>query len=143
VLDDPVVKRASLVGELDGAAGAVDQPRAEARFQLRDRSADSGLRDAGTKLGACLAGFGIAQVIDLGLEHHFKSGALINLFPDWPDERFPLYVYYASRNYVPAKVRKFIDFIAESLGTEVGTASKRKPGAKGDAMAALETTVSD
>jgi DNA-binding transcriptional LysR family regulator len=30
--------------------------------------------DSGTKLGACLAGFGIAQVIDLGLEHHFKSG---------------------------------------------------------------------
>lgn len=34
--------------------------------------------DAGTKLGACLAGFGVAQVIDLGLEHHLKSGALIN-----------------------------------------------------------------
>jgi DNA-binding transcriptional LysR family regulator len=29
--------------------------------------------DSGTKLGACLAGFGIAQVIDLGLEHHFRQ----------------------------------------------------------------------
>jgi DNA-binding transcriptional LysR family regulator len=45
--------------------------------------------DSGTKLGACLAGFGIAQMIDLGLEHHLSTGALINLFPDWPDERFP------------------------------------------------------
>jgi DNA-binding transcriptional LysR family regulator len=44
--------------------------------------------DSGTKLGACLAGFGIAQVIDLGLDHHLESGALINLFPDWSDERF-------------------------------------------------------
>src|SRR5262245_53002694 len=43
--------------------------------------------DSGTKLGACLAGFGIAQVIDLGLDHHFESGTLINLFPDWADER--------------------------------------------------------
>jgi DNA-binding transcriptional LysR family regulator len=94
--------------------------------------------DSGTKLGACLAGFGIAQVIDLGLEHHFKSGALINLFPDWSDERFPLYVYYASRNYVPAKVRKFIDFIVDSLSTEIGTAAKRNPRAKRDAMATLE-----
>jgi DNA-binding transcriptional LysR family regulator len=75
--------------------------------------------DSGTKLGACLAGFGIAQVIDLGIEQHFRSGALINLFPDWSDERFPLYVYYVSRNYVPAKVRKFIDFIIDSLSTEV------------------------
>jgi DNA-binding transcriptional LysR family regulator len=76
--------------------------------------------DSGTKLGACLAGFGIAQVIDLGLEHHFKSGDLIKLFPDWSDERFPLYVYYVSRNYVPAKVRKFIDFIVGSLRTGNG-----------------------
>lgn len=72
--------------------------------------------DAGTKLGACLAGFGVAQVIDLGLDHYFRDGALISLFPDWSDERFPLYVYYISRSYVPAKVRKFIDFIVDSLG---------------------------
>jgi DNA-binding transcriptional LysR family regulator len=78
--------------------------------------------DSGTKLGACLAGFGIAQVIDLGLEHHLKSGELIDLFPDWPGERFPLYVYYASRNHVPAKVRKFIDFIVSSLTSGPGTA---------------------
>ncbi len=99
--------------------------------------------DAGTKLGACLAGFGVAQVIDLGLEPYFESGALINVFPDWSDERFPLYVYYASRNYVPAKVRKFIDFIIDSLGTEIGTASQRNPPARGDAMATLGATESD
>jgi DNA-binding transcriptional LysR family regulator len=85
--------------------------------------------DSGTKLGACLAGFGVAQVIDLGLDHYVKSGALINLFPDWSDERFPLYVYYVSRNYVPAKVRTFIDFIRISLSTEIGTASMVSPPA--------------
>ena len=57
------------------------------------------------KLSACLAGFGIAQVIDLGLELQFATGALIHLFPDWSDERFPLYVYHVSRNHVPPKVR--------------------------------------
>lgn len=94
--------------------------------------------DSATKLGACLAGFGIAQVIDLGLDRYFESGALINLFPDWPDERFPLYVYYVSRNYVPAKVRRFIDFIVGSLGTEIGTASKCDPAANGDARIPFE-----
>jgi len=83
--------------------------------------------DSGTKLGACLAGFGVAQVIDLGLEHHLNTGALINLFQDWPDERFPLYVYYASRSHLPAKTRRFIDFIVASLGSETGTTSTRKP----------------
>ncbi len=85
--------------------------------------------DSGTKLGACLAGFGVAQVIDLGLDAYFKSGALINLFPDWSDERFPLYVYYASRSHIPAKVRTFIDFIVSSLGSEIRTISPRKPRA--------------
>jgi DNA-binding transcriptional LysR family regulator len=83
--------------------------------------------DSGTKLEACLAGFGIAQVIDLGLAHHVESGDLITLFPDWSDERFPLYVYYPSRNHVPAKVRTFIDFIVASLGSESAKASMRKP----------------
>jgi DNA-binding transcriptional LysR family regulator len=99
--------------------------------------------DSGTKLGACLAGFGVAQVIDLGLEHHVRSGALVNLFPDWSDERFPLYVYYVSRNHVPATVRAFIDFIIGSLGAKIGTASRGSPPVKGDAMATLAATESD
>jgi len=99
--------------------------------------------DSGTKLGACLAGFGVAQVIDLGLRHHFQNGALIDLFPDWPDERFPLYVYYPSRNHVPAKVRRFIDFIVESLGTQTATASTCDPPASDHAIVTLEAAESD
>jgi len=71
--------------------------------------------DAGTKLGACVAGHGIAQVIDIGLGDYFRSGQLEVLFPEWPDETFPLYVYYPSRNHLPPKVRAFIDFIAGTL----------------------------
>lgn len=67
--------------------------------------------DAGTKLGACLAGYGIAQVIDLGIDAHLRAGTLEPVLTDWPDETFPLYVYYPSRNHVPAKVRAFIDFV--------------------------------
>ncbi|MFM0213037.1 LysR family transcriptional regulator [Paraburkholderia sediminicola] len=68
--------------------------------------------DAGTKVGACLAGYGIAQVIDLGIATHLRAGTLEPVLTDWPDETFPLYVYYPSRNHVPAKVRAFIDFAA-------------------------------
>jgi DNA-binding transcriptional LysR family regulator len=68
--------------------------------------------DAGTKIGACLAGYGIAQVIDLGVETHLRAGTLEPILADWPDETFPLYAYYPSRAHVPAKVRAFIDFVA-------------------------------
>ncbi len=96
--------------------------------------------DSGTKLGACLAGFGVAQVIELGIAQHCRRGALINLFPDWPDERFPLYVYYASRSHVPAKLRKFIDFIVDSLGPEATTAADRDRAIRCDKLVAMETT---
>ena len=99
--------------------------------------------DLGTKLGPCLAGFGIAQVIDLGLEHHLRSGRSSTCSPTGPDERFPLYVYYVSRNHVPAKVRKFIDFIVDSLGTETGTAARSNPSAMPHAVVTLATTASD
>ena len=38
------------------------------------------------------------------------QGKLIELFPDWPGERFPLYALHPSRHLPPAKVRAFIDF---------------------------------
>ncbi|TAA20431.1 LysR family transcriptional regulator [Pseudoxanthomonas winnipegensis] len=69
--------------------------------------------DSGTLLGACLSGFGIAQVLALGCEDLLRDGHLVNLFPDWCDERFPLYAISPTRQHRPAKVRAFIAFIAE------------------------------
>jgi DNA-binding transcriptional LysR family regulator len=62
-------------------------------------------------LHACLAGSGIAQMLLLVAEPLLREGRLINLFPDWSDERFPLYAYHPSRHHVPAKTRVFLDFI--------------------------------
>jgi DNA-binding transcriptional LysR family regulator len=71
--------------------------------------------DVGTMLGACIAGAGIAQIMDLGVEDLMRNGQLIELFPDWPGERFPLYAMYPSRRHLPAKVHAFIDFCVENL----------------------------
>jgi DNA-binding transcriptional LysR family regulator len=53
----------------------------------------------------------VAQVFELGIEALLKHGKLVNLFPDWSDEHFPLYVYHTSRHFVPAKLRVFLDFL--------------------------------
>lgn len=71
--------------------------------------------DVGTMLGACLAGAGVAQVMALGVEELLKRGQLVELFPDWPDETFPLHALYPSRHHPAAKVRAFIDFCLEML----------------------------
>jgi DNA-binding transcriptional LysR family regulator len=73
------------------------------------------LNDALTQLDACIAGCGIAQVFDLDMDHLLKSKQLINLFPAWSDELFPLHLYHASRRNMPLKLRAFIDFIVSSL----------------------------
>jgi len=70
------------------------------------------VNDAGTMLSVCTAGYGIGQLLALGTEQLFAQSKLIDLFPDWPDERFPLYAYYPSRHHVPAKTRVLVDFVA-------------------------------
>jgi DNA-binding transcriptional LysR family regulator len=69
------------------------------------------INDALTHLEACMAGMGVAQVFELGIEPLLKGRKLINLFPDWSDEVFPLYVYHTSPHFVPAKLRAFLDFL--------------------------------
>jgi DNA-binding transcriptional LysR family regulator len=71
------------------------------------------LTDAQTLVGACVAGAGIAQLLAISIQGHLDRGDLVELFPDWPDERFPLYALYPSRHLPPAKLRAFIDFILQ------------------------------
>lgn len=74
------------------------------------------VNDVGTMHSVCAAGYGIAQVMAFGVESLLASGKLVELFPDWPDERFPLYALYPSRLYVPAKTRVFLDFVVTLQG---------------------------
>jgi DNA-binding transcriptional LysR family regulator len=75
------------------------------------------VNDALTHLEACLSGHGIAQIMNLNSEPLLQSGRLINLFPAWTDELFPLYLYHTSRRFVPTKVKALADFLVSSLKT--------------------------
>ena len=70
------------------------------------------LSDVATMHAVCLAGYGIAQVLELGVDAHLSSGRLVTLFPDWEEERFPLYAYYPSRQYLAPKTRAFLEFLS-------------------------------
>jgi DNA-binding transcriptional LysR family regulator len=76
------------------------------------------LTDPGTILATCLSGVGVAQIKALGIQKLLADGQLIDLFPDWPDERFPLYALYPSRHLPAAKVRAFIDFVMAAIGAK-------------------------
>ncbi|CAB3749177.1 LysR family transcriptional regulator [Paraburkholderia humisilvae] len=76
------------------------------------------VNEPGALLHACLSGSGIAQMLMLAAEPLIREGRLVNLFPDWSDERFPLYAYHPSRHHVPARTRAFLDFVVALTRSE-------------------------
>jgi DNA-binding transcriptional LysR family regulator len=77
------------------------------------------LSDGDTLIASCIGGAGIAQVLALGVEPLLRSGVLIELFPDWPGETFPLYIIRPSRRLPPAAVQAFVDFCVEICSAPV------------------------
>jgi hypothetical protein len=74
MLGDPFVKCASLIGELDGAARAMNQSGPEAGLEFRDRFADAGLRHAQPFRGLTKA----AGVGDGGEDHQAANQSVVN-----------------------------------------------------------------
>jgi DNA-binding transcriptional LysR family regulator len=54
---------------------------------------------------------GVAQALELYAREPIADGRLVQLLPDWADERFPAYAYHRSRTLSAAKVRAFLDFV--------------------------------
>jgi len=71
------------------------------------------MTDADAMVQACVAGAGVAQVLALSVEHLIADGTLVELFPDWPGETFPLYIVRPSRRLPPASVEAFMAFCVE------------------------------
>ncbi|ASG20556.1 LysR family transcriptional regulator [Nitrospirillum viridazoti] len=69
--------------------------------------------DPSVAVAACVAGQGVFQSFELGLGPWLASGQLVQVLPDWAEERYPLYAYHPSRHLPPAKVRAFLDFVQE------------------------------
>lgn len=72
--------------------------------------------DPKAMLEECMAGTGIAQIIGWGIGEALAKGDLVDLFPAWHGERFPLYAFHPSRNNPPGKVRAFTEFCREVIG---------------------------
>ncbi|KVZ12036.1 LysR family transcriptional regulator [Burkholderia ubonensis] len=69
--------------------------------------------DVDLMVQACVSGAGIAQTLALGVKHLVANGDLVELFPEWPDETYPLYATRPSRRLAPAAVEAFLDFCVE------------------------------
>jgi hypothetical protein len=54
--------------------------------------------EVGTLLRVCLDGVGIARIKAIGVQELLDQGKLVELFPAWSGDTFPLYALYPSRH---------------------------------------------
>ncbi len=78
------------------------------------------LNDGAVAIACCVAGQGVAQPMEIGVRRLLREGALVELFPRWRDELFPLHALYPSRSLPSAKVRAFLDFVAAITRDDAG-----------------------
>jgi LysR family transcriptional regulator for bpeEF and oprC len=64
-------------------------------------------------LTALLHGLGIGQTFAFMAAPHIASGALVPVLAGWQRDRHPLHVVYPSSRHLNAKVRVFVDWVAE------------------------------
>jgi LysR family transcriptional regulator for bpeEF and oprC len=82
------------------------------RLELRGRHALS-VNDSNANLAAALAGLGVACTATFMAAPHFASGALQPLLLDWCADSVPIHVVYPPNRHLSAKLRVFVDWVAE------------------------------
>ena len=101
---------ASALGEwrFRDAAGHEHAPRVSGRLQSNNGNL---LRDA------ALAGGGVVILPSFLVSDDLRAGRLTQVLPAWRTREFPISAVYASRKHLSAKVRSFVDFLAESFAS--------------------------
>ena len=64
---------------------------------------------------AALGGAGIVSQPDFLVGEDIARGTLVELMPDWRAARYGVHAVYPSRRHVPPKVRRMIDWLADTL----------------------------
>ncbi|NMP30865.1 LysR family transcriptional regulator [Thalassotalea sp. M1531] len=65
-----------------------------------------------------LAGVGIAAMPKWMVESYFKQGKLIEVFREFDKHSLPMYAVYKSVDFLPYRIRAFIDFLCEYFEAE-------------------------
>ncbi|MDC8758164.1 LysR family transcriptional regulator [Janthinobacterium fluminis] len=85
------------------------------------------LNDANTYMAAGLAGLGIMQMLNFTVLPYVADGRLETLLDDWTTDPFPVHVVYPQNRHLSAKVRVFVEWIAEVFSNHPGLRLKNAP----------------
>lgn len=80
--------------------------------------------DADTWIAAAVAGLGVIQTpFSRNARTHCERGELVRILPDWRVEPLPISVLWPRDKHVVARVRAFVDWVAELYADEFRTAA--------------------
>jgi|HigsolmetaAR202D_1030399.scaffolds.fasta_scaffold00269_33 LysR family transcriptional regulator for bpeEF and oprC len=82
------------------------------RLEIRGRHVLS-VNDASALLAAGLAGLGVIRTSTFMAQMHIGAGHLVPLLLDWCADAVPIYVVYPPNRHLSAKVRVFVDWVAD------------------------------
>lgn len=71
------------------------------------------LSDSYAYTAAGLAGLGIVQMADFLMAAMLKDGRLVSVLDDWTNEPLPIHVVYPQNRHLSAKVRVFVEWVAQ------------------------------
>lgn len=97
----------------------------EERIEVQGRYVLS-VDDGNAYLAAGLAGLGILWLPDYMAKGHLASGELVRLFDGWQLDSMPLYVAFPPNRHVSAKLRVFIDWVAELMAQHAPVEARRQ-----------------
>jgi LysR family transcriptional regulator for bpeEF and oprC len=78
------------------------------------------LNDSNAYVQAGLAGLGVIQMTDYLLLQHVREGRMVQLLPDWITDPLPVHIVYPQNRHLSAKVRVFVEWVAELFANHPG-----------------------
>jgi LysR family transcriptional regulator for bpeEF and oprC len=78
------------------------------------------VNDSVAYMRAGLAGLGILQAPSYAVDRHIANGALVALMPDWVTSPLPINVVYPQNRHLSAKVRVFVEWVADLFADTPG-----------------------
>jgi LysR family transcriptional regulator for bpeEF and oprC len=89
-----------------------DFRRGDERLVMPMRGAIA-LNDSNAYSAAGLAGLGVVQMVDYLLNEHVEAGRMVQILSDWRSDPLPIHVVYPQNRHLSAKVRAFVEWVAE------------------------------
>lgn len=71
------------------------------------------VNESNAMTAAALAGLGVTQMVSFTAMPLIERGELVRLLPDWTCHTIPLYVVYPPNRHLSAKVRAFVEWVAD------------------------------